>query len=44
VGFLRGEEKFSSAEALIEQMHRDAVAALEILAAPMDPLALSAIG
>lgn len=44
VGFLRGEEKFDSAEALIEQMHRDAVAAMEILAAPMDPLALSAIG
>jgi len=30
-GFLRGEEKFSSIDALITQMHADAAAAREIL-------------
>jgi riboflavin kinase/FMN adenylyltransferase len=33
VEFLRGEEKFDSVEALVEQMHRDSAAARAILAA-----------
>jgi riboflavin kinase/FMN adenylyltransferase len=31
VDFIRGEEKFDSAKALIEQMHRDAARAREVL-------------
>lgn len=41
---LRGEERFADVDALIAQMHRDAVAAQRIAARPVDPQAPSAIG
>ncbi len=44
VARLRGEEKFENVDALISQMHRDAITARRILSGPVDPLAPSAIG
>jgi riboflavin kinase/FMN adenylyltransferase len=41
---LRGEAKFSGVDALIAQMHKDAVEARRIATGPADPLAPSAIG
>lgn len=41
---LRGERKFDDVEALISQMHRDAIDARRIASGPVDPQAPSAIG
>jgi riboflavin kinase/FMN adenylyltransferase len=41
---LRSEQKFDSVDALVSQMHRDAVQALRIASGPVDPQAPSAIG
>lgn len=41
---LRGETKFAGVDALIAQMHKDAVEARRIATGPADPLAPSAIG
>ncbi len=41
---LRGEQKFDSVDALVSQMHRDAIEARRIASGPVDPLAPSAIG
>ncbi|HVV95101.1 MAG TPA: riboflavin kinase, partial [Hyphomicrobiales bacterium] len=44
VGYLRGEQPFPSAEALVAQMKRDADEARALLAAAPDPLAPSLFG
>jgi riboflavin kinase/FMN adenylyltransferase len=41
---LRGEATFDTVEALVSQMHRDAIEARKIAAGPVDPEAPSAIG